>query len=116
MISQQQEEIYNQRMAQLQKSINANKHLKGLSLVAPAPNDLAELSLDNYGALHAFLRGLPFAKVLHTERVRPFTLAVQIKGEGQGAVEVWIDVPTHNVYLMSDNLNTTAAGKYGMLL
>jgi hypothetical protein len=48
------------------------------------------------------------------KRVHPYTLALQIKGVPQGNIELWIDVPTHNVYLMSDNLYTTADGKYGL--
>ena len=115
-LTRKNERIYRQRIVQLQKSINNNKHLKGFSLVTPVPTDLATLSLNNYAALHAFLKGLHIAKVIHTQRVRPFTLAVRIQGEQQGAVELWIDVPTHNVYLMSDNFYSTAEGKYGLHL
>lgn len=110
-----QEEIYLKRMTQLKQSIKGNKALQGFNFVAPVPTDLAALSLDNYAALHAFLRDLSKAyQVSHMKRVHPLTLALQIKGIPQGNIEVWIDVPTHNVYLMSDNLYTTADGKYGL--
>lgn len=110
-----QEKVYLQRMMQLKQSIKNNKALQGFSFVAPVPTDLAALSLDNYAALHAFLRDLSKAyQVSHVERVHPYTLALQIKGVPQGNIELWIDVPTRNVYLMSDNVYTTADGKYGL--
>ena len=112
----QEERVYMQRILQLRASIRGNNALKGFSFVAPITADLAHLSLDNYGALHAFLKGLRVARVTQTKRVYPYTLSLQIKGELKGNVEVWIDVPTHNVYLMSDNLYTTADGKYGLHL
>ncbi len=110
-----QEEVYLQRMTQLKQSIKGNKALKGFSFVAPVPTDLAALSLDNYAALHAFLKDITKAyQVSHIKRVHPMTLALQLKGVPQGAIEIWIDIPTHNVYLMSDNFYTTADGKYGL--
>lgn len=115
-LRRQYEAAYNQRIEQLQQSINGNKTLQGFALVTPIPEDLATLSLENYAALHAFLKGLRWAQVTHTQRVRPFTLSLQIQSQEGGNLELWIDVPTRNVYLMSDNINTTAQEKYGMLL
>ncbi len=115
-LSYHDERVYLERITQLRGSIRGNNALKGFAFVAPIATDLANLSLDNYATLHAFLKGLRFARVIQTKRVHPYTLALQIKGEGQGRVEVWIDVPTRNVYLMSDNFYTTAAGKYGLHL
>ena len=110
-----QEKVYLQRMMQLKQSIKNNKALQGFSFVAPVPTDLAVLSLDNYAALHAFLKDITKAyQVSHIEQVHPYTLALQIKGIPQGNIELWIDVPTRNVYLMSDNVYTTADGKYGL--
>lgn len=108
--------VYLRRLQQLRGSIRGNKHLQGFSFVAPVPSDLAVLSLDNYELLHAFLKGLRFAKVTSVERVRPFTLALRMSGQERGALEVWIDLPTKKVYLMSDNFYSTAAGKYGLHL
>ncbi len=110
-----QEEVYLKRMVQLKQSIKGNKALQGFDFVVPIPTDLATLSLDNYAALHAFLKDISKAyEVSRVERVHPYTLALQIKGVPQGNIELWIDVPTHNVYLMSDNLYTTSDGKYGL--
>ncbi len=110
-----QEELYLKRLMQLKQSIKGNQSLRGFNFVAPVPTDLAALSLDNYAALHAFLRDLPKAyQVSRMKRVHPLTLALQIKGIPQGNIELWIDVPTRNVYLMSDNFYTTADGKYGL--
>ena len=110
-----QEELYLKRLMQLKQSIKGNKSLRGFNFVAPVPTDLAALSLDNYAALHAFLRDLSKAyQVSRMKRVHPLTLALQIKGIPQGNIELWIDVPTRNVYLMSDNFYTTADGKYGL--
>ncbi len=115
-LSSRDERVYMQRIAQLRSSIRGNKALKGFSFVAPISTDLANLSPDNYAALHAFLKGLRVARVTQTKRVYSYTLSLQIKGEPRGNVEIWIDVPTHNVYLMSDNLYTTSDGKYGLHL
>ena len=116
LLSYRQEQTYLRRIFQVQKSINANKALAGYTFVAPEPMDLANLSLDNYALLHAFLKNLDVAHVVHTECVYPFTLAVQIKGPARGRLELWLDAPTKKVYLMSDNFYTTAAGKYGLHL
>ena len=107
---------YLRRMMQLQKSVDSNPVLKGFTFVAPVPPDLAQFSDGNYAALLAFLKDLQVVKIVHMERVRPFTLAVQIHGQDQSALEVWLDVPTRKVYLMSDNFYTTAAGKYDLHL
>lgn len=115
-LTYQEERAYMRRIGQLRASIRGNKALKGFAFVAPISTDLANLSPDNYAALHAFLKGLHFARVTQTKRVHPYTLSLQIKGEPKGNVEVWIDVPTHNVYLMSDNFYTTSDGKYGLHL
>lgn len=115
-LSYRQEQTYLRRISQVQKSVNANKALAGYTFVAPVPTDLVNLSLDNYALLHAFLKGFDVAQVVRTERVHPFTLAVQMKGPARGSLELWLDVPTKKVYLMSDNLYTTAAGKYGLHL
>ena len=115
-LSYDQEQTYLRRLFQVQKSVRQNSALRGYAFVAPVAADLANLSLDNYAALHAFLKNLQTAKVQRTERAHPFTLAVQIKGIPQGCLELWIDVPTKKVYLMSDNLYTTAQGKYGLHL
>ena len=115
-LSHQDEPAYLRRFVQVQQSIAVNKLLAGYKFVAPVPTDLATLSLDNYAALHAFLKDLKTAQVTQLKRVRPFTLSVQIKGVPQGALELWIDVPSKKVYLMSNNVYTTADGKYGLHL
>lgn len=115
-LSYRDEQTYLRRTLQVQKSLQANQVLKGYAFVAPVPADLVQLSPDNYATLHAFLKNLHAAQVVKTERVRPFTLAVQIKGIPHGRIELWLDEPTKKVYLMSDNFYLTADGKYGLHL
>ena len=115
-LSHKEEPVYLRRFVQVQQSITTNKVLAGYKFIAPVPVDLARFSLDNYAALHAFLKDLKLAEVTRTKRIRPFTLSVQIKGVPKGALELWIDVPSKKVYLMSNNLYTTAEGKYGLHL
>lgn len=115
-LSYLQEQTYLSRLFLLQKSMRQNGTFHGYTFVAPSAQDLAQLSYDNYAALSAFLAQTPNARVTRSEYIRPFTLAVQIHGIPQGTVEVWIDVPTKKVYLMSNNFYTTAAGKYGLHL
>ena len=107
-----QNKRYTQRLFELQEKINSNPDLKGYRFAAPLPEDLANLSGDNYEALYAFVQGFPTARVMRTQWVHPFTLALRIQGLQTGAVELWIDEPTQSIYLMSDNLFTTASGKY----
>ena len=115
-LSHKEEPVYLRRFMQVQQSISANKVLAGYKFIAPVPVDLARFSLDNYAALHAFLKDLKLAEVTRMKRIRPFTLSVQIKGVPQGELELWVDVPGKKVYLMSNNLYTTAEGKYGLHL
>ena len=115
-LSYLQEQTYLRRMFQVQKSIRQNTLLNRYTFVAPMPEDLVNLSLDNYALLHAFLKNLKAAQIVRAERVRPFTLSVQMKGMKQGRLELWIDEPTKKIYLMSNNLYSTAAGRYGLHL
>ena len=112
-LSSTQERTYLLRLVLLQKLIHANKAIKNYTFVAPDPADLAHLSYYNYVTLQAFLLDLKTAQVTGTQHVRPYTLAVHVKGVPQGQLELWIDVPTKKVYLMSNNLYSTAIGKYG---
>lgn len=115
-LSYRDEQTYLRRTLQVQKSMQANPALKGYTFAAPVPADLVRLSQANYAALHAFLKNLRGAAVIKTQRVRPFTLAVQIKGTPHGRLELWLDEPTKKVYLMSDNFYLTSAEKYGLHL
>ena len=108
------EKTYKERLFRLQAQINQHKDLKGYRFAAPLPADLAKLSYDNYEALEAFCEDTQLAEVTQFEFVYPFTISLHIRGISGGAVEVWVDEPTKTVYLMSDNLETSAAAKYGL--
>ena len=113
-LTYQQAPTYRCRLLRVQASVDHNAALKGFTFVAPVPADLARLTADNYAALHAFLKDLKIVQVRRTECDRPFTLALRITGQNRSALEVWVDVPSKKMYLMSDNFYTTAAGKYGL--
>lgn len=115
-LSYQEEQLYLKRLLQVQKSVNAHASLQGFTFVAPVAADLAHLTADNYAALHAFLKDLKIVQVRRTECARPFTLALRITGQNHSALEVWVDVPSKKMYLMSDNFYTTATGKYSLHL
>ena len=108
-------QTYKDRLFHLQDKINTHKDLKGYRFFAPLPADLATLSEDNYEALEAFCADVTqIAKVSSVEWVHPFTLSLRVRSISNGQVELWVDEPTKTIYLMADNLRTTAAGKYGV--
>ena len=115
-LSYREEQLYLKRLLHIQYGVNENRALKGFTFVTPVQADLVHFSTDNYGALEGFLKNLPTVRVTRAPCARPFTLALRINGAGGGALEVWIDLPTKKIYLMSDNLYTTASGKYGLYL
>lgn len=107
-----QKQIYFSRLFQVQQSVSRNPALAGFTFVAPVPEDLARLSDANYETLHAFLKNRPLTRV-KTKPVRPFTLSVQIVGT-RSALELWMEVPSQKIILMSDNMYSTAQAKYGL--
>lgn len=115
-LNYQEETNYLKRLWQVQKQVNQNPVLAGFTFVAPVPADLANFSADNYALLLSFLKNNPLAKVTRSEPVYPFTLALNLHGQSYSALELWIDVPTKKIYLMSDNFYTTAASKYALQL
>lgn len=115
-LSPREETTYMQRVFQLQTLLNQNPDLKGLSFTAPEPYDLAHLTSEKMEMLSGFLKNKPTARPTFCEQVRPFTLAVRLGNKATNALEIWIDVPTKKVYLMSDNFYTTANGKYSLHL
>ena len=120
-LTRQEEQLYLRRILQIQKEVTANPELKAFSFVAPKAADLAKLSQERMDALVTFLKA-PVTQentpsnVTHTKRVRPFTLAVQVGKGNTTLLEIWIDVPTKKIYLMSDNFYPTAAAKYQLHL
>ncbi len=119
-LSYKDEEIYLRRVLQIQKEVTANPELKAFSFVAPKAADLAKLTAERLTLLENFLKapieqGTP-SDVVHTKRVRPFTLAVQLGKNKIPSLEIWIDVPTKKIYLMSDNFYSTAESKYSLHL
>lgn len=119
-LNYKEEQLYLRRMLQLQKAVSNNPELKNFSFLAPKAADLAKLSDERFALLENFfnasLEDQATSNVTHLQRVRPFTLAVQL-GKGQTTLlEIWIDVPTKKIYLMSDNFYSTAATKYELHL
>lgn len=108
------EHTYLQRMVELQRYLHQHKALSQFVFVAPEPTDLAKFSVGNYALLVNFLQDAPTVHVSHYV-VQPFTLALKIHAD-QRHLELWIDVPTRRVYLMSNNLYSSAEGKYGLHL
>lgn len=113
-LSLHEEQNYLYRLSHVQKLLHANELLRGYRFEAPVAIDLASLSQENYEALLFFLHNHNTTHMIQAQRVRPFTLALRIKGMVDGQVEVWIDEPTKKIYLMSNNIYTTATGKYGL--
>ena len=105
---------YLQRTLELQHYMRQNEALSQFAFVAPTPTDLARFSAGNYSLLVDFLQGRSSVRVSH-QVIQPFTLSVKLS-TGPHRLELWIDVPTRRVYLMSNNLYTTADGKYGLHL
>lgn len=114
-LSYREQQTYLKRLMALQGLVNRNVSLHGFTFVAPVPTDLAHLRKDNLEVLRTFLQDGKGISVSPVEQVRPFTLAVRMR-RGRAAVEIWMDVPAKKIYLMSDNLYTTAVGKYGLHL
>ena len=110
----QEERTYLQRLLQIQAWVNHNPVLKDYTFAAPVPADLARLIPEKIEALRDFLQNSQMAIVAKTDRIRPFTLALSL-GQHTSALEIWIDVPSKKVYLMSDNFYTSI-GKYGIHL
>ena len=109
--------VYKQRLLELQEKLNRHPDLHGYRFSAPLPADLANLSHDNYEVLENFLANTQLARVTQFEWVYPFTLSLRVRGISGGSAELWVDQPTQRIYLMSDNLfSTAAAGKYGLYL
>lgn len=118
-LSYKEEQLYLSRVLQLQKAVSTNPELKSFSFMAPKATDLAKLSQERLGILESFLKA-PIkessSRVTRIKRTRPFTLAIQL-GKGQTTLlEIWIDVPTKKIYLMSDNFYSTAESKYSLHL
>ena len=114
-LSYREQQTYMQRLLGLQSLVKRNAYLQEFTFVAPVPADLARLREENLEVLQIFLQDGQGISVSSVEQVRPFTLAVRMR-RGSAGAEIWIDVPTKKIYLMSDNLYTTAAGKYGLHL
>lgn len=109
-----QQQKYAQRILELQKQINQNTVLKKYTFVAPQPDDLANLSSNRFATLQTFLKK-SMAKdptLTRVVQVRPFTLALHLGKTAYEALEIWIDVPSHKIYLMSNNFYTTAESRY----
>ena len=106
---------YRDRLITLQKDISKNPALRQYRFMAPIAQDLARLHDKKIATLRAFFQNDPNAPIVQTQRIRPFTLSVQL-GQGLSAVEIWIDTPTKKVYLMSDNFYSTAKTKYNLHL
>ena len=114
-MSYREQQSYIKRLGSLQSLVNRNVFLHGFTFVAPVPTDLAHLRKDNLEVLQTFLQEGQGISISSVEQVRPFTLAVRIR-RGSAGVEIWMDVPSKKIYLMSDNFYSTAAGKYGLHL
>ncbi len=109
-----EQHTYLQRMVELQRHMHQHKALSQYAFVAPVPTDLAQFSAGNYALLVDFLRNVSLVQVSYYI-VRPFTLALKINSK-HNSLELWIDVPTRRVYLMSNNLYSSASEKYGLHL
>ncbi len=114
-LSYQDKQTYLQRMLQVQQQVKRQDALSGFTFVAPVPADLAHLSPAIYETLLYFLQAKHTVRV-NTYYARPFTLAAQLHGAENSALEVWLDVPGKKIYLMTDNFYSTAQAKYALHL
>ena len=112
-----EQQRYMQRLLDIQKLVSKHPLLYRYRFVSPTPADLLNLQPERVETIKHFLQStinLPNPQANTWQRVRPFTLALHLGGT-QSTVEIWIDVPTEKIYLMSNNLYSTAEARYNLL-
>ena len=118
-LSYTQQHVYMQRLMRVQAWLHKNKLLATYRFVAPTPTDLVNLAQTRLDTLELFLTSTTAetaSSPTHFQWVHPFVLSLKLGHTTQEALEIWIDIPTQSVYLMSNNLFTSAVAQENAFL
>ncbi len=109
---------YQGRLQQVQQALHKNPVLRTYTFLTPKAQDFVQLNSLRFETLLLFLQAPINRAVLPQQTPQavgtplPFVLALQLGTTYQEALEIWLDVPHKRIYLMSDNLLTSAQAKY----